>query len=105
MIASRESVVTVSHTGIRACSRRPQVKATKADVSSTLSAIGSSTAPSVVRWWPRRATTPSSRSVSAGDHEHDERPGVLAREHEHHQQRRGGHAQDRELVGDGEDGL
>src|SRR5438445_5617062 len=63
MMASRESVTTVSHTGRATARSGPQVSAMKHEVSRTLSATGSSMAPSVVRCPARRAASPSKRSV------------------------------------------
>jgi hypothetical protein len=65
MATSRLMTRIVSHTGRRlACPRPGMVRTTKVVTSSSLSAIGSSHAPSVVFWPVQRAMRPSSRSVT-----------------------------------------
>ena len=73
--------------------------------SSSLSAAGSSQAPSEVRWLARRAISPSSASVAPATTKITERPAEPAVDDAQHERRNQQQAQQRQLIGNGQDRL
>ena len=95
----------MTHVGMVTKPSDPQVSTTNIEPTSSLSATGSNIAPRprLLVGQPRH---PAVEQVGEpGGQEHKERPSMLAAQNKHDQERHHRHAQERELIGEGEDRL